>query len=582
MEQENGGYSLTKDERFARMVGLSNQYGSSRNIPDNELAEIGYVRSISPDGSVSLLPVERQNELAERKIEREMGKLRERPFEIIQVNLPTAERSFRFIPKDQYLLYRNQLNKVEAALNYNWIDDSQNIDLGLPSEYDNFVTFYSDYMQFCEEQDFSRIFPQSISTAVTFSLPQRGLYEDQPNIINSFDIDQYLSQFSREKGISSAESREIFNDLTRVDGYHNDVPELQRIRAEKIKRQLFMLEVGDKSYDDELQEMNALREKGIETNEDFLRFILPTYLHHAQLPQLAEVIRNKEDWGTFDEKMNAFDAQDPWKDEEKGIKASLRDGSEEERVSLNARLKEIKEQRKKRLKIKQGVIDFFLFADVYARAGKRAIKEAQDFLTAGKNTKEGQAMFYLDARDNEELDRDPGSISGDCTSGKPLPFNRADIPAFNIKVFTSEKRHSGNMYLIATVVNESERKVWHLDAIQIPLSGVDWESSIEEIIKSLSSEAETKGIEAITVNRALHHISNYDFIANAVKTYWEEHGRMITYVDMPENIPDGYSSFQGTGDAIVLWSKNNDFEHYEGELEVNEQFFNPNGEPLEW
>lgn len=582
MEQNKVGYTFTKEERFSKMLELANKFGSTRDIPEEELFQLGYLRSISSDGTVTVLPVERENELAIRKKEKEMERIEERPFGEVQVNLPTAERNFRFIPKDQYNLYRTQLYKVESALNFNWIDETDNIDLEIPSEYDNFKYFYSDFIRFCNEDDLLRLFSESMETSIESTLPQRGKYEDTDSS-NAFDIYDYILRFDRLDGLSTTDSREIFNDLTRIDGYHNDIEELQKARANKLRSKLFILEGGIAQLEDDSIEKNLLNEKSIETNQDFLRFVLPIYLKQANLPQLAEVIRKKDDLSKFDDEFNSFDTSDPWKEEEKELKTKLRDASPEARIALNERIKEIKELRKNRIKIKKGVIDFFLSAELYARAGKRAISEAQDFLTVGKDNNEGQAMFYLDATYNEELDADPGEISGDCTSGRPLPFNRVEIPAYNIKVFSAERQHCGNMYLIATSTEDNVHKVWHLDAIQIPRSGIDWDSSIGEIIKMLSIQAEIKGVDAITVNKALHQISNYDFIANAVKEYWEKHGRMTTYVKMPQNIPNSYSSFQGDGDAIVLWSsEDNNFQQYSGELEGNTQFFNPNGQPLDW
>jgi hypothetical protein len=205
----------------------------------------------------------------------------------------------------------------------------------------------------------------------------------------------------------------------------------------------------------------------------------------------------------------------------------------------------------------------------------------------GKQTGSTSSIRHsFDARDNADLDRDPGIISGDCTAGKPLLFDIPGLPLYNIKVFNDldNQRHVGNMYLYVTNATEEgeQVKVWHLDAVQVPRKDIKWSESIGLIFEALSEQAKAHDVKAITLNSQIHEISNYDYIVEAVSDYWISQGRQITTVDIPKYKMDGRSDLQGDGEAIVVWSDNIEFRETEGELEGNADLFNPNGEPLDW
>jgi len=207
-------------------------------------------------------------------------------------------------------------------------------------------------------------------------------------------------------------------------------------------------------------------------------------------------------------------------------------------------------QLKESEQILAGVIEYYSMPNITATLFDRGIEEFQKKLVRGskENTEE---VFTLDGTPNDELDRNPGKMSGDCTDGLPLPFGDPNIPLFNIKVFKGEGNHMGNIYLLETQ-DEEKRQVWHLDAIQVPAS-VDWDKFIKTFFDALFAEAEKKGVAGITVNDESHHISNYDYISKAVLDYLEKSGIDETIkIDYPKYKKKGYSHLQTDGNVFFI------------------------------
>lgn len=206
------------------------------------------------------------------------------------------------------------------------------------------------------------------------------------------------------------------------------------------------------------------------------------------------------------------------------------------------------------------MIQYYNLPDLLADIIKRKIKKLQDFLVAGRGHEEG-VVLYLDGRPNPDLDDDPGAISGDCTEGAPLPFAEPNVPVYNVKVFSGDTRHIGNIYLLVTSTDTGtdSLSVWHLDAIQIPEYRVDWLEAIPQIINAIGSEAEKKDIDMITVNDNEIAISNYDYISEAVEAIWKQQGAKTTEINMHDEetasiLEDGeYSQLQGKGYARIIW-----------------------------
>ena len=228
------------------------------------------------------------------------------------------------------------------------------------------------------------------------------------------------------------------------------------------------------------------------------------------------------------------------------------------------------------------MIEYFSFPERLAAVASKGIKEAQDFLVTGKTEDIKESGFILDATPDPELDENPGKISGDCTAGKPLPFDDPDLMLYNTKVFEIDTReHIGNMYVLVTTDEKSGCTVWHFEAIQIPKSRVVWKEAIGSIIQALAPEAIKQGVGLITVNNNVHAISNYDYIGEGAEAYWKEIGPKITTIDIPRSVEEefeedefeeddeeyefeeddeevwGHSRFQSDGIVKILWRNPN-------------------------
>lgn len=145
-----------------------------------------------------------------------------------------------------------------------------------------------------------------------------------------------------------------------------------------------------------------------------------------------------------------------------------------------------------------------------SKKANQAYDKLSQALMGGTN---GELVLRFDSDVDDQLDSDPGVISGDCTAGYPLPFLSPNS-LYNVKVFR-ESLHIGNIYLLQIVDKVTHKPyVWHLDAIQIPLN-TDWEVAAPVIIEAMKQKATAKGVEHITINGEERHISNYDYIAEA-------------------------------------------------------------------
>lgn len=212
----------------------------------------------------------------------------------------------------------------------------------------------------------------------------------------------------------------------------------------------------------------------------------------------------------------------------------------------------------------RGVHDVLFLPHLYAAAAKQKIEQIQKGLVVSKEA--SRAVLTLDARPNTKLDANPGAKSGDCTDGKPLPFGRA--PVYNVKVF-DDNRHIGNMYLLEAK-NMSGKRVWHLDAIQVPNISYDWDTVAASLVATLSQQAKASGLEMITINSQPYLVSNYDYIGDAFMKSVDPDYMPDTYDSMedtnavgasipttnvifPEQIA-GHSQFQGdSNDQLILW-----------------------------
>jgi hypothetical protein len=148
----------------------------------------------------------------------------------------------------------------------------------------------------------------------------------------------------------------------------------------------------------------------------------------------------------------------------------------QDKQGLSKQLKEAKQKLKEERKLITGASEYLNLHETFIRYCSRSVKALQDLLVNGTEGKHKQ--YSLDAAANEALDKDPGTVSGDCTMGRPLPFY--DRRVHNVKVFDPDNRHVGNIYLLETYTDD-RKKVWHLDAIQLP-SKANWDETIGNLV----------------------------------------------------------------------------------------------------
>jgi len=260
------------------------------------------------------------------------------------------------------------------------------------------------------------------------------------------------------------------------------------------------------------------RENNIKTLENLIIYHLKLFLRYIGFDQIASKVGNCADFQNFVQQLKALQADNfPSGTELEIEKTKLKiANTDTDRKKLSKKKKQLSKKLKNQKKIIFGIIAAISQYEFVAPFFKKFLKQLQSYLVFG-NGHSGETKIYLDGKLDLFYDRNPGRVSGDCTNNEPLPFDNPDIPIYNVKVFNKDKIHIGNIYLLSTK-SVDNKTCWHLEAIQIP-STINWETGIAKIIQRLGVEAKKNGIEMITINNELPHISNYDYIQNAVFDY---------------------------------------------------------------
>lgn len=238
-------------------------------------------------------------------------------------------------------------------------------------------------------------------------------------------------------------------------------------------------------------------------------------------------------------------------EEERSLRKHMRTASLEEKQALSQQLKAFDQKRNVQRGVLRSLTHYYSMPEIVAQHAQRILKSMQSHLIRGAD--QSNVTYRLDARPDPVLDKDPGEVSGDCTIGSPLPFKEPTVPVFNVKVFES-KRHVGNIYLLESYdLKDRERRVWHLDAIQIP-DALDWKTAIESLFHSLLQQARDKGVSGLTVSTSAPQISNYDYISSAVLRYCEQRklGQIEIEVPVPPKRVEKYSPFQTDGRVFYI------------------------------
>ncbi|MFT7507748.1 MAG: hypothetical protein ACI92I_000916 [Acidimicrobiales bacterium] len=407
-------------------------------------------------------------------------------------------------------------------------------------------------------------------------------------------IDRVLSESGYSKKLS--ELNDLLYDLeAAIEDDPEEVPKQERIGqvTEKIDTLLqfmtgkygdvdifnsaFSKELSERSNDDDNWSEDFDTQDKI-TPLDLIKEAIIVIYNDLELPELAKKVASVT---SLDELTAEVPTIAPITQRQMELQSGIKDKSLDPR-DVSGEFSELKRKRKKNQSILEGIKDLTRLPELQAQSVIDKLDRFRGKLfNADKDGKRRINRFTLDGKPDKELDKDPGSISGDCTEGKPLPFNHKDIDLFNIKVFGSKNEHVGNIYLLQTTLGgnydyleeinpklkefmengeDSELKttpVWHLEAVQI-ISGAQWDdAAIRKFFQTLNQAAERKGVHGITLNTGRDQISNHRSISEPFLSWLESSPEVInTNVVIPRvNQSDIVSGFQGQGEAFFVPNK---------------------------
>ena len=361
--------------------------------------------------------------------------------------------------------------------------------------------------------------------------------------------------------LTSMQSQEIFMALERLKSRLNDADEIER---KKNEYKIETLESRAKiEHIDEEVLVNTSRFLGIELNHDTLMIEcmvrVVQLLAREQLPSLInQNLDAIKDPVRLQAKLRALEKDMSWSEEFnrwQALKSSLKSASIEQKRAQSMELQSLRKAVDSQQCMLRGLAKLLDLYSVFAHALNQEINKVQRHLVRSAKDQEIDAEFFLDGRPNEVLDKDPGEMSGDCTKGKPLPFAESDIPLYNIKILDNQRNHVGNAYLLVAH-SLAGKKVWYLDATQIP-GNLDWAQSATLFRDALADAAKQKGIDFITINKGSQHVSNYDYVADALLQLTQEFGGATITIEKPSVDTRQYSDFQGDDEVLVIW-KNTD------------------------
>lgn len=546
---------LSSQQRVGKLIELSSQFGGSSNIPEANLTELGYMRKIV-DGNVSLVPVE-----LERKRDEENAELANRletkkgdtPFERFSISIGGAPNEYRFIHSPDMPVLESRLMHVGETLSAfeGGYEEETVLRELFPSN--PLPAFWSDMKELLNGEvnvpGDKHGFQVSILHNNCFFMP---LDQVGSSVYGVFpDAEKFLEDRIDEANgeLNTKASGRMHTELERIKGRVTDKTVLNSAFNSYLDKLLTEL-LDPNDFKDVIEYCNAL---GLRSVRDVVNYYTDKYLEDL----ISEEDRARfNSVPSYEEKakiIRAAKTNAELSSEEAVLKAKIKSAPVEEKKQLSGKLKQLDQERRRRAKKRMGVANFFSLPDLLASTYEEEINNVQRFLA--NPGRMGTQVYVLDPTPDPVLDKNPGRVSGDCTDGRPLPFDDPDVPVYNVKIKNSDNEHVGNMYLLVTHTEDAARRpVWHFDAIQLPDRSVDWGTAAKEVITSLGEKAKEKGVEIITVNSNEELISNFDYISSNVVKYWEEvAGKKKVNVAIPSVSSANRSAFQGGGRALVLW-----------------------------
>lgn len=519
------------------MTELLNEYKSINDIPEDKLAVAGYTR-ISEGRIVrtaEVVEIRAREQEKSRNIEK---KLENKPFERISLSFQSDKVGRRLNARDTNYIY----DHAELADDFSSLPE----DDAVKKMYGDGSPAFLAYEEF-SSQDFIK----SIGIRIDQGSYERlmwnmfaGLYINLLGKASSeIDLSSHMSRIQDEYGdqddftsISAEGSFELFNTLERLRGKLADVDYYKQISPGVLESEFDV----DRDWEPLFAKLGC-----DETLLSLNKRLFAITLENEGLTDLSQDLLKAASSAEVLKLMGVKVSQSP---EEQEIQERIKRVPIEEKRVLSRELKGYKEKRERQQQLLHAIRSYYSVYDNVARYVNRYLLDLEEYLVRGSKEQK-ESLFILDGVPDPKLDANPGAVSGDCTEGKPLPF-ATEMPVYNIKVFSGDKKHIGNIYLLYTKTTRGE-SVWHIEAIQVP-SSVNWGKGISTFFESLKDEAKKKGTTFITVNVTSHNISNYDYIGQAVLDYCKTAGAKKTEIEIPEVKDEKFSRFQSDGNVFAI------------------------------
>ncbi len=515
---------------------LLEKYGSIKNVPRSELDTIGYTKVddthvvLKSELAKILEAQDQKNTIAKQKQEK-------RPFDRITFSVLGNKTGRRLSLKD--LIYLEEhIDIYEASLHWSTKDVMEEI-LGdghpIVSLIDSLRTFdISEEFKAAEAGSYARsCFLEDLFCTGCQHAGTEMVSDELNKIYRGGKIRETYSEPDNYNVLSSDGSMKLFSLLERARGKLAD--------SDYYKTSFYKLMESRMESSEYNIEAITKQHRWNNSFFDISKGIFTLALNNAGIASLGTALGQTNE---PKEALRVALAKTPPSQEGIRLREQMRTASIEEKRELSHLLKINKELREKQNQFAAAIAAYYNMPENVARHVDRNIRTMQNLLTRGKDDKQDpQTILTLDGSPDDTRDANPGRISGDCTEGKPLPFSDPKIPAYNIKVLNQINEHIGNIYLLRTVCNDAEKDVWHLDAIQIPLS-IDWGAAVGNLFDIIKGAAKRNGVSAITVNKEVSRISNYDYIGTAVLQYCKKIKAETDYIDTPEVDTEKFSAFQ--------------------------------------
>lgn len=521
-------------ERLAAVKSLRHEFGN--DVPAEQLEAVGFVRQEQEEGVVSFLAVERLAQLAVQETQpKDHITLPETRLELeIPTGAKIEAKVSRRVLNEKMMRLKFLLNPADNMF-YHIRDEAIRTMLGEQNPFFEInQRVNSCNTTFIDEGYYPLIeVPNGLDPVFTlgescFEIAFHKIARQQDLGDNFFEAPAMLDDSALLSGefLTGAESEILMTRLQILRSIVSDSEELYG-RYDKDLSNIYSIETwevldSDKASPAELQR-GAMMRLGL----------LGVILSQDGFPEAGQKLNEAQ---SFSDARNVIvqalqnnEFKRAYKQFVKEWQLRRKQTTDPEEIrSLSAERAQQKDALKASQKTLLGIETYLNLPKYYSRQCLAAIKDLEEMLIV--KSQDGFLGLELDTAPDPEIDVNAGDISGDCTSGESLHFSD-QTGLRNVKVRKLGK-HVGNIYVLQTTEMESNRKVWHFDAIQIPDRAVDWDKFPQIFIETFSKLAAQNDVQILTINSEQHHISNYDYISKSFMRYfgteagWKEHGQM--------------------------------------------------------